>query len=443
MTVMRTLFTVLLIALFPVCVLAEQEDSVFPITEQSVLDAEGNLESDFLRYGAAAIFAGPCGKTPTPDVKYPELKSAAPLYGQVSFRTALDSPADAREYCFVLDATGSDASKYDALYFDVNRDRDLTNDPKSGLPEKPPGGLSLLGMAGGASSIFDFLELSDYQPGAPPAKFLPWLSVQNREQAYLIVMSTVVRKGKIQIGQQSYQVVLGRQFQGQRGAVLIKPEAADGPPLWQSVPLGSLQQLSGDFFTLSVDAKVEQLTVSPYRGEYGEIGIQPGDDAPPKVGLAVNLYKQDRSRITMGDLYAADLPRQYRVPAGDYLANLYVDYGDVRAVLSSQGYDLQIRDGKPLALRFSEKPTVMFTTPAAGKVFRPGDKVDLKAMLREPTYGMLLRGVYDTTKTTQQRTIRNSDGTSRDIPVYETLEPSVSIADSSGKQMAEGKMPFG
>ena len=63
---------------------------------------------------------------------------------------------------------------------------------------------------------------------------------------------------------------------------------------------------------------------------------------------------------------------------------------------------MQIRDGQPIELQFADKPAVTFTTPPQGKVFRPGDAVPLKAMLKDAGTGMLLRGLYDTTKTTQQ-----------------------------------------
>ena len=444
MAVWRTFFTVLvLVALVPQSAVPAEEDAVFPIREESVLDEDGNLHAEYLRYGGAGVFGGPCRKMPTPRVTYPALKSESPLYGQVVFRTSLDTPADVQAYCFALDATGTDASKYDVLYFDANRDQDLTNDAKIVVAEKPPSGLSLFGGTGGAVCIFDYVELKDAQQDTRAERFLPWLSMQSRNQAYLIFMSTVVRKGTIRIGQQAYEALLGNRWQGGAATVLIKPEGSTETTNWKSLALESLQQEQDQFFTMSVDAKGEQLTVSPYRGEYGELSIKTDEHAPQKVGLAGSFYGKDRSRFSLGDFYAADFSRQYRIPAGDYRASLYVNYGDLRVALSSQGYDMQIRDGQPIELQFADKPTVSFTTPAEGKVFRPGDQVQLKAMLKDAGTGMLLRGLYDTTKTTQQRAIRNADGTSRSVPIYESLVPTVTIVDAAGKEVASGQMPFG
>ena len=256
-------------------------------------------------------------------------------------------------------------------------------------------------------------------------------------------MSTVVRKGTIRIGQQSYEVLLGNNFQGRGASVLLRSAGSTSPSAWKRIPLETLQQEEGEFFTVSVDANGEQLTVSPYRGEYGELRIALGDRIVNKSGLAARLSRSDRSTINLGDSYAAELPSHYRLPAGDYRAYLLVDCGDVRASLSNVGYDMQIRDGKPFVLQFADKPAVTFTTPKQDQVFHPGDTIRLKAMLKDRVTGMLVRGLYDTTNTTQQRTVRNVDGTSRSIPVYASLIPTVTVTDASGNQIASGKMPFG
>ena len=104
---------------------------------------------------------------------------------------------------------------------------------------------------------------------------------------------------------------------------------------------------------------------------------------------------------------------------------------------------MQIRDGQPVEIQLAEKPTVTFTTPSQGQVFRPGDVVPLKAMLKDAGTGMLLRGLYDTSNTTRERVLRNADGTTRSVPIYESMVPTVTIVDAAGKQVASGQMPFG
>ena len=302
MTVMRTLCMVfVLVATVLLSAVAAEEDAVFPIQEGSMLDEDGNLRADYLRYGGAGIFGGPCGKTPARNVTYPTLKSESPLYGQVVFRTSLDASPGAREYCFVLDATGADASKYDVLYFDANQDQDLTNDAKLVIAEKPPKGLSPAGITGDAVRIFDCLELKGSQREGRTERFLPWLTMQNRPQPYMIFLSTVVRTGKIRIGQQSYEVLLGSRSQGRGATVWLKSENATSSVSSKSVTLDTLQQVGDEFFTMSVDAPGEQLTVSPYRGEYGQLSIKTGENAPQKAGIAAILYKQDRSTFNLGD----------------------------------------------------------------------------------------------------------------------------------------------
>ena len=117
---------------------------------------------------------------------------------------------------------------------------------------------------------------------------------------------------------------------------------------------------------MSVDARGEQVTVSPYRGEFGELKIKASDDAPDKVrGWRPDCTRSDRSTLTLGDYYATELPREYRFPAGDYRAYVLVDYGDTRASLSTKGYDMQIRSEQPFLLEFADEPIVTFTAPKA------------------------------------------------------------------------------
>jgi hypothetical protein len=64
-------------------------------------------------------------------------------------------------------------------------------------------------------------------------------------------------------------------------------------------------------------------------------------------------------------------------------------------------------------------------------------------MLTDASSGMLIRGLYDTTKAPEQRAIRTLSGGSVSYPVYASLVPMITITDSSGKQVASGPMPFG
>ncbi len=447
MTVARTLLPMsMLVVLIGSSILRAEEDAVFRIQEESILDKEGGILTEYLRNGSAVLSAGPCSATPIPGVKYPKLISKSPLYGQVVFRSsvpALSTPSAARSFCFVVYSTDVTSEKHDVLYFDANGDRDLTNDDKVDVAEKPPTGLAQFGGIGGAASIFNSVELKGAAAEAATERFLPWMSRQNSRQSYLIFMSTVVRKGNIQLGPRTYEVLLGSRFQGSSARVMLRPADSPRPTVFKNVMLNRLQQMDSEFFTLSVDAAGRQLTVSPYAGEFGELTIKADDEAPEKLGLAARLYAKNGSSLSAGDFYAEPFQPQHRVPTGDYRANLMVDYGNTRVSLSTKGYDIPIRGDQPFQFEFADKPIVTFTTPKAGQVFRPGSQIRFKSMLRDPTTNMLVRGLYDTTSSTRQRTARNADGQTVSYPVYTSLVPTVVITDAAGKQIASGKMPFG
>ena len=161
----------------------------------------------------------------------------------------------------------------------------------------------------------------------------------------------------------------------------------------------------------------------------------------------------------MGDpsnQYTTDHPQQCRLPEGKYQPYyLTVDYGSVSVRLSYCYYDksgqrmtqppfrIDIREDQPFVLDFSTEPAVAFTTPAKGHVARPGDKVLFKAVIMDPELGFMVRGIYDTTKEIGKRTARNAQGETVSVPSYATLNPTVSITDSDGKEVASGPMPFG
>jgi hypothetical protein len=470
-----------------------QEDAVFEMREASILDEEGRLNSDYFRYGVVAAQGVPCGTTPAANVVYPKLKSKSPLYGCITFAGLLPSSTIGKGFHFVVDESApahankkdgdQNASKppapprsgtrvsaeadvkYDTLYFDANRDSDLTNDPVKALSKKPASGFFSLGGSSQGTRIFDDVEVKpegDPQPGTRSTRLLPWLHVQSRQQAYLVLMSTVVRKGTVRIGGQSYEAMLGNPFDRSSGTLLLKPDKGTGrrsSAPWKPVLLNMLHQDEGNFYTVSASSDGGRVTVSPYRGKFGQFRIGAPDCAIDKLGAVGTLQSKEQLTVSVGKpdyYYTAERPKQCRLPVGDYQTGyLTVDFGSVTVRLSANRYDLsgrpttqptygiKIREDKPFVMDFSGQPKVVFTSPAKDRVYRPGDKVVFKALVLEPSLGSMIRGLYDTTQKTGTRPARNEQGESVSVPRYASLHPSVSITNSSGKEVANGKMPFG
>ncbi len=489
-----------LIAATPLLPANAAEDAVFKLQETTIFEEDSAEVSSLMRYGAITSQAATCRTTPLPDVTYPKLKSKTPLYGFMSFRmsssgmavrtTGFLSPRNVSGFHFVLDESEPGdaaaakekpsllnelaqaltatrrmptiATKYDTLYFDANGDKDLTNDPVKALNKQEFQGLSIFGGSGANTKIFEAVEVKSEGPPAVTTQFLPWLSVRSPQQAYLIFMSTVVHKGEIQIGGKSFDVVLGRRYSGPSASILLRSRAQTGQPssgVWRPVPLNVLHQTDGKFYTLSLEPTGKTLTVSPYRGKYGTFRVASRDGEDRKLGAMGTLRSDGQMRIPVGDPsypYTTDHPQQCQLPEGKYQPYyLTVDYGDVTVRLSYCYYDtsgqrmsqppfgIDIREDQPFVLDFSTKPAAVFTTPAKGHVARPGDKIVFKAVIMDPELGFMVRGIYDTTREIGKRTARNAQGELVSVPRYATLNPTVSITDSAGKEVAAGPMPFG
>ena len=55
----------------------------------------------------------------------------------------------------------------------------------------------------------------------------------------------------------------------------------------------------------------------------------------------------------------------------------------------------------------------------------------------------MISGLEDTSQVTGKMDYQDGDGNPVSIPKYKSLDPTVVIKDSSGKQVAGGTMPFG
>ena len=103
---------------------------------------------------------------------------------------------------------------------------------------------------------------------------------------------------------------------------------------------------------------------------------------------------------------------------------------------------MHIRKDKPFVLDFSNKPEVLFASPAKDQAFKPGDEIRVAAVLVDPALDIMIRGLADT-KRSQKVTLKIADGRESSYEQPLSLDPIVTITDSSGKTVSEGKMPFG
>jgi len=205
----------------------------------------------------------------------------------------------------------------------------------------------------------------------------------------------------------------------------------------------------------------DKLIVKPYRGDFGAFKIGPGARDIKDISVQGSL-RSEKNQIGFGPTPPTTgeqekKTNEYKLPVGDYLPSyITIEYGRLQISLSdnyhsdgkhqnferSRTYGIKIRKDKPYVLDFSNKPEVLFASPAKDKTFKPGEEVSVKAVLIDPVLDIMIRRLNDTTPK-KKEAVKLGDGQEAAPESIVSLDPTVTITDSSGNKVAEGTMPFG
>jgi hypothetical protein len=417
--------------------------------------------------------AAPPAETPKAEEKPESKTEPPPKPGTLVERSRLGLPGSVPE------------TKYDLLYFDANHDLDLTNDPVVKVMKEPPKGLPL----GPNLKVFDAIGVEIPAGGDAPAakvRVVPLLQVytgmrmiaaggadkakiERVVQAYLRFMPATVRMGKIQLGKQDYTAILSSSGQimarlndpqqtrlqlipaGEEQSVVRTSSGMDG--------LGVMREVDGVLCQFSATPNGDELRLSPYRGDLGIFEIVPANKEVKDRGVLGVLMGKERTVVFGGPAMSSPPPEpkaaQHKLPVGDYSGYyLALRVGNAAATLRQNAYyesrtpggpepNVHIAKDKPLVLDFSQKPKVVFTTPPAGTPVRTGDTVMIRAILIEPTLDLRFLGLEDKSRKTGEMKYMGADGKPVSMARFASLDPDIAILDSTGKKVAEGKMPFG
>lgn len=510
---------------------AQDEEAVFEMREVSALGvaARGIPNALSILRGQSAL----CGNEPDREVKaYPKVKSKHPLYGKVKFGANRGGRDSGVEYHFVIDESGEKPlepkrleskpggakpgekkaggtksgarsslldtlassllgktasppppaatpgetpATYDRLYFDANRDLDLTNDPVLLPMEAPPAEFAPFGRSGTQMVTYDGLAIPfDYGSGlgVRPVRLIPRLTVYEFEgklSGSLCFVATVARQGEVRIGPRQYGALLAQcylitgRFDQPGTAMFLTPvNRSEQREYWLgSDEIVAMRRVDGNYYTTSVTPLGDKLTVKRYRGDFGLFKIGPDKRDLKKLSMRGSL-RSETSAVAVGDPIdraksEANAITECNVPVGNYLpAYLSVEYGRLEIALSdnyhSDGgprdldrprrYAFQIREDKPFVLDFSNKPEILFASPAKDQTLKPGDTLRVAAVLTDPGLGIMIRRLNDTGRN-RKEILKFADGREQSYERPVSLDPKVTITNSSGKQVAEGKMPFG
>jgi len=402
-----------------------------------------------------------CETNPFPEVKsYPAFVSKHPLYGSVRFAAGSGQTNGGMQFYFAVDEGQGTGKGYDRLYFDLNRDLDLRNDSVV-LTHRQAVKRTVLNSTRAYSQVFfDALSINfDLGPaGTRPVQIMPRLVVSTYGKVQskgVTFVRAQLYHGEITLGGERYKAWLGEDYrihgrldQPDTALLLKAVKQGDGWLHWWGADrLKSVHKVGGRFLTCSASPTGEELIVRPYQGDLGAFEIGPGGRRIADLGVAGSLEAKELVVAVGGDLTNGSprVARRCEVPVGDYSPKyINVQFGRLGLGISynyhSEGkphdrgrarlYGLTIRKDRPCVLDFSNQPTVMFASPSREQRFKPGDTVEVKAVLVDPKLDFMIRRLYGPAE-------KGSKGRRR------SLDPKVLITRADGEKVAEGVMPFG
>jgi hypothetical protein len=464
--------------------------------EEAVFDLREAAPGADLQRGQVAY----CTAEPDAKVKgYPPLKSKSPWYGVVKVGREYGRPDSGTEYHFVVDESGEAPpaapaaeepslleslaralagsrepdrrpvarGRYDRLYFDLNGDLDLTNDPVRKPAAKAPFPASRSSYEPEGVAFDDLSLPFDFGPGlgTRPFAVVPRFvasEYDGKPYGTMCLVAKTAREGRIRIGSREYEAVLGQRylisgrFDRPSTALLLTAVGASSEReyWWGHDELCAMREVDGQFFSTSTTPLGDKLTVRKYEGDWGLFEAGAGGRNLQELEMTGSLRSADTAVAVGGGEQGV---RQCRLPVGDYLPSyLSFTLGDLRISVSDnyhrdgrprdferqRVYGIQIRKDKPFVLDFSNKPEVMFASPARDQTYAPGANIEVKGVLTDPVLDIMIRRLVHTASR-EKETIKLSNGREQTIERQRSLDPVVTITDSAGKVVSEGKMPFG
>ncbi|UCC99148.1 MAG: hypothetical protein JSW66_04530 [Phycisphaerales bacterium] len=401
---------------------------------------------------------------------YPRFESREPLRGSITFggKPAAHSPP--RTYYLAIDESGGTGTGYDRLYFDRNGDRDLTND-KPLMALKDPPRVALLPYSSTELQVcFESFKLTfDFgSAGRQPVEIMTRLIAHERNPR-LTFFATKVRKGAIEIGDAKYDALLGHAYSigiplDQRGTVfhLVPKRDPQDRPRWSGADqLRSTHAIGGQYYRFATTPLGDKLFGRPYDGPLGTFEVGPGGRDIQEVSIQGSLLSEETA-VAVGDDGMEDgwpkPAKSCRVPVGDYRpVFLRLTFGRLSITISGNYhadgkprgggsrpdvYGIRIRQDKPYIFDLTNKPDVLFASPAKDKRVKLGNELRVKAVLVDPELDVMVRGLDDMTHV-ENTTVKMADGQERTFKRARSLDPKVVITRADGEKVAEGVMPFG
>lgn len=450
---------------------AQQQNSNNTLTfdlqcESAFALGDGYVESGFTRGQRVTCQLEPQAQVQT----YPSFTSDAPVYGSIRVGGTYAEKTSGFEYAFALDESKGTGTGYDRLYMDLNRDGNLANDRPVSAHARPPDGAALDWSWIKAQVCFKPVGLSlRYGSGAAerPIEVMPRLMIAEEDRVYMSFVPTQVRKGSIEIAGQRFKVLLGHTSwiggwldQPPTTLHLIPDGQRSAPSWWGSDELRALHQIGDTHYCFKASPAGDRLMAQPYQGAWGILQAGAGGRKVQDLGLRGSVRSRQVAAPVgeLGRRNWTEKARTCRLPVGDYAPSLMtVTLGRLNIKISenyhSDGkardrgdrplvYPFKVRQERPFTIDFSNKPEVLFASPAQGMRFKPDDEILVKAVLIDPQWDIMIRGLTDTSRK-QDKEFKTSNGRTLSSRQDLSLDPKVVITRADGRKVAEGLLPFG
>ncbi len=289
---------------------------------------------------------------------------------------------------------------------------------------------------------------------------------QGRPQ--LSFLATKARRGEIEIGGAAYDAILGYSYSigtpldrpGTTFHLIPKGDPQNLPRWWGADRLNSTHSINGQYYRFATAPLGDKLFVRPYDGELGRFEVGAGGRDIQEVSIRGSLRSEDTAvAVAEGMERGWSKPtKSCQVPVGNYLpAYIRLTFGRLGIFISnnyhadgeprgrgsrSYVYGISIRQDKPYVFDLSNKPDVLFASPAKNQRVKLGEELTVKAVLIDPELDIMVRDLDDMTNA-KITTVTMPDGQERTFKRGRSLDPTVLITRANGETIAEGVMPFG
>jgi hypothetical protein len=443
----------------PAAIAAERAE--YPLKEVSAFSVKGEAQPTLVMGQREEI-------STTADaavVKYPAFESTEPLYGTFKVgRDYLNAEAGVA-YRFALDESKGSGKGYDKLYIDLNRDLDLTNDAPDGVMPSPPSNSSP-NWSDTKMVVFSYVDLPidlGERLGVTSIRLMPRLTIAKGGYRLMWFVNTTARSGEVSVGGQKRSVTIAQA--GVTTGRYDKPGTYMAFEGWRESWFGAdtlrgMRQVDGKWYRFGASPPGDKFYVEEYDGDLGVLQVSAGGRDIKDVGIS-GAIESEGAAVPVGDWESGGMPgkheARFTLPVGDYLPTyLTINLGRLSMQVSqnyhSDGmprerggrppvYAIHICEDEPFTMDFSATPEVMFASPKKLQRYKPGDTVDVKAVLTDPSLDMMIRGLSDTS--VQEQATGNLGNETISYSRSKSLDPTVTIRDSQNLIVASGKMPFG